>query len=70
MEEAPAARRVCDEAYLQLRRLLNPRESVERYHLNASAFLQLSTEEKENEIRKARKSRMFSELSGMDDESP
>jgi hypothetical protein len=68
VEEPLPDRRVCDEAYLQLRRVLKSTESVEAYYLNANAFLRLSVEEKETEIQKARGKHAFSELSGMIDE--
>lgn len=43
-------RRVCDEAYLQLRRLLNTTESEDAYLQNASIYLHLDFDERDEEI--------------------
>jgi len=64
MEEQPPPIRVCDEAYLQLRRLLNIEEGDPQYFLNARAFLNLGNAEKDAEIHRARKSRGWSRLVG------
>lgn len=64
MEEQPPPIRVCDEAYLQLRRLLNVEEGDTQYFLNARAFLNLGNTEKDAEIHRARKSRGWSRLVG------
>jgi len=50
MEGDPPIKRVCDEAYLQLRRLLNTTESEDSYLLNESIYLQLDFEERDEEI--------------------
>jgi len=59
VEEKPAPRRICDEAYLMYRRLLNTRESEEGYLVNRRIFLKQSDEDKDREIFFARKSRRF-----------
>ncbi|MCI0329964.1 MAG: hypothetical protein L0196_03300 [candidate division Zixibacteria bacterium] len=58
-EEEPPPRRVCDEAYLLLRLLLNYPESEEAYYMNARAFLDLEDREKNAEIAKWKKSRTW-----------
>jgi hypothetical protein len=50
VEEEPPIRRVCDEAYLQLRRLLNTTESEESYLINKSIYLHLDFNERDKEI--------------------
>src|SRR5579862_6846549 len=60
-EKAPVVR-VCDEAYLQLRRLLNVEESEEQYMANSRAFLRLPEAQKNEEISKARQSRAWTRL--------
>ena len=52
-EEQPQPFRVCDEAYLQLRRLDNG-ESLDQHYLNARYFLGSSDQEKDAEINRAR----------------
>jgi hypothetical protein len=64
MEEQPPPIRVCDEAYLQLRRLLHIEEGDPQYFLNARSFLNLGNTEKDAEIHRARKSRGWSRLVG------
>lgn len=49
-------RRVCDEAYLQLRRLLNTTESEDAYLRNASIYLHLDFDERDEEIATVRAS--------------
>lgn len=58
-EELPKPRRVCDEAYMQMRRLLNTSEKVEEYYLNVDAYLDLTDDEKDNEISKVKKARVW-----------
>ena len=58
-EEELPPRRVCDEAYLLMRRLLNFSESEVNYELNASDFLQLSENEKDSEILKAQNAKTW-----------
>jgi len=53
-EVAPPPRRVCDDAYVLLRRLLNPAEGEEEQLFTAKAFLLLPDARKDAEILKAR----------------
>lgn len=62
IEEPPPPRRVCDEAYVLMRQLINFGETEETYYMNVEAFLNLSDNEKDVEIRKARDSRIWSQL--------
>ncbi len=62
IEAMPPLPRVCDEGYLQMRRLLNPAESQEQYHANANAFFALPEAQKDAEIRKARASPTWTQL--------
>jgi len=62
VEEKPLPRRVCDEAYMQLRMLLNTTEERGTYFLNCDAFLNLSEPERDDEIRKARQSRTWTKF--------
>lgn len=64
LEEQPPPVRVCDEAYLQMRRLLNVEEGKEKYFTNARAFLFLSDAQKDAEIQKARHSRAWTQFTG------
>ena len=59
MEEKPPVVRVCDEAYLQMRRLLNVEESTQQYLANSRAFLNLPEDQKNEEIHKAKESRAW-----------
>jgi hypothetical protein len=52
-EEEPEERRVCDQAYLLLRRLLNTEEDEGEHALSSSDFLELEERERDGEIRKA-----------------
>jgi len=63
-EEQPPVVRICDEAYLQLRRLVNLEESMDQYLLNSRAFLNLPEARKDEEIRKSRQSRAFTRFTG------
>ncbi|HVN07116.1 MAG TPA: hypothetical protein VMT86_22010 [Bryobacteraceae bacterium] len=63
VEEKPPAVRVCDEAYLQMRRLLNLEESTDQYLQNSRTFLSLPEAQKDDEIQKARKSRAWTRFS-------
>lgn len=63
-EESPVPRRVCDEAYLLMRRLLKFNEDEVNYELNASEFLELPEEEKDLEIQKARNSKTWTNWLG------
>jgi hypothetical protein len=56
IEEEPFQVRVCDEAYLLMRKLLKFSENEVNYELNSDEFMDLSEEEKDAEIRKARTS--------------
>ncbi len=59
IEEPPVPRRVCDEAYILMRRLLNSSESQMNYLMNVRAFLSLGEQEKNKEIQKARQTRTW-----------
>jgi hypothetical protein len=62
MEENPPMPRVCDEAYLAHRQLLNFAESREQYYANARAFLALPEAKRDEEIRNLRKTNMWTRL--------
>ena len=62
VEEKPLPRRVCDEAYMQLRMLLNTTEERGTYFLNCNGFLNLTEQERDDEIRKAKQSRMWTKF--------
>jgi hypothetical protein len=49
-ETPPVVRRVCDEAYLLLRRLANISEDQDQYIFNSDAFLSLPEAERDQEI--------------------
>ncbi len=59
-EGAPVPSRVCDEAYLMMRRLLNNNEDKAQFLNEHEAFLQLSDAEKDKEIQKVAKSHAWS----------
>jgi hypothetical protein len=61
-EGAPAPSRTCDEAYLMMRRLLNTNEDKVHFAHERKAFLGLSDVEKDNEIQKAKKSHVWTNL--------
>jgi hypothetical protein len=61
-EGTPAPSRVCDEAYLMMRRLLNTSEDKVKFLHEREAFLALSDVEKDNEILKAKKSHIWTNL--------
>ena len=56
IEEVPPPCRICDEAYLALRRLLAHDEDEMAQERNAHEFLALEDEAKDAEIRRARES--------------
>jgi hypothetical protein len=56
--------RVCDEAYLMMRQLLNTSEDKTQFLNERKAFLALSDVEKDNEILKAKKSHSWTSLTG------
>jgi hypothetical protein len=62
MEEPVIPRRVCDETYLLLRRMLNPQERPLAYTMNSRAFLALEEKERDREIENARKRGVWSKL--------
>jgi hypothetical protein len=64
LEENPPAPRVCDEAYLVQRQLLNFQESREHYFSNARAFQNLRDDQKDVEIRNAKRSNVWKNLTG------
>lgn len=49
-ETSPPPRRLCDEAYLVLRRLMHVAETEDEYWLNAEAFLNVPMAERDAEI--------------------
>lgn len=55
-ESAPPPRRVCDEAYLMLRHVLAG-EGDERFMINSDGFLNLTAEERDEEIKRVRETR-------------
>ena len=62
IEETPIPTRVCDEAYLMMRRMLFTNEEQTKYHLNSKAFRLLTNEEKDSEIAKAKNFRVWRNL--------
>jgi hypothetical protein len=62
MEEPVMPRRICDETYLLLRRMLNPQEKALAYTMNSRAFLALAEKERDREIENARKRGIWSKL--------
>lgn len=62
MDEMPLPRRVCDEAYLLLRKLSNLEETVEEYYMNERAFLRQADPERDLEIQNALRSRSFKDF--------
>ncbi len=59
VEEKPIPRRVCDEAYLMLRHLLSFEEDEETLFLNEDLFLNMTDEEKDREILRAKSSKRW-----------
>lgn len=64
VEETPPQSRVCDEAYLLLRRLLNTAEDQEQQVATARNFLRLPEARRDIEIRKAWNSKPWTTLKG------
>lgn len=62
IEERPVPKRVCDEAYLMLRKILALDESEEVFFLNKRAFLEMSDEDRSAEIERARKTKKWISL--------
>jgi hypothetical protein len=62
IEEEPPPRRVCDESYVLMRKLVNFTESPEKYYMNVEAFLNLTNDEKDAEILKTRESHIWTQL--------
>jgi len=58
-EEEFLPRRVCDEAYLLMRQLLSFEEGEEEQFFNTNAFLNLSDEEKDTEIKRVQTSKKW-----------
>lgn len=69
MEEKPPERRICDEGYLLLRRLLHVTESEKEGAEAAWRFLRLEEKQKDEAITKARTSREWQGFAGHE-ESP
>ena len=63
VEEKPIPRRVCDEAYLMLRKLLAHQEDEEVLMANERMFLNMSNEEKDKEINRLKSSKEWISLS-------
>ena len=62
VEEKPIPRRVCDEAYIMMRKLLAIEETEEEQFFNADAFLNMSEVERDAEIQKLRTSKKWTPL--------
>lgn len=62
VEEKPIPRRVCDEAYLMMRKLLAFEETEEEQFFNADEFLNKSDGEKDAEIARAKTSKRWAPL--------
>ena len=63
VEEKPIPRRVCDEAYLMLRKLLSYKEDEESLMTNERLFLRMTNEEKDKEIERLKSSKEWISLS-------
>lgn len=63
VEEKPIPRRICDEAYLMLRRLTALKENEEELMINERMFLNMSENEKDKEIDRIKSSREWLALS-------
>ncbi len=61
-EESPVPRRVCDEAYLLLRKLLALEENEEDRMLNEQAFLEMEDKERNAEIKRFLKTKTWISL--------
>ncbi len=59
VEEKPIPRRVCDEAYLLLRRMLIAGESEDAQYLGERAFLNREDKEKDQEIQRYKQTRKW-----------
>lgn len=64
VEETPPESRVCDEAYVLLRRLLDTSEDQERQLTNTRLFLRLPESRRDIEIRKAENLKTWSDFLG------
>jgi len=62
VEEEYIIRRVCDEAYLMMRRLLALEEDEEEQFINKDVFLNMSDEEKDNEISRVKSTKKWINL--------
>lgn len=62
VEGVPRSSRVCDEAYLMMRRMLNFSEDKEHFVRERDIFLGLSDEQKDHEILKAKSSHTWTNL--------
>ncbi len=58
-EEKEISRRVCDDAYLMLRKLLAYDELEEEQYFNEQAFLDMTDEQRDEEIARFKKTRRF-----------
>lgn len=67
-EEKPKERRVCDEAYMQMRLLVNGDPDPEAYYLNVDAFLDLTEDERDAEMEKTRNTGEWTEFYGPGEE--
>jgi hypothetical protein len=63
VEEKPVPRRVCDEAYLMLRKLFAHKEDEETLMTNERMFLSMSNEERDKEIERLKSSEEWISLS-------
>jgi len=62
LEETPPSRRVCDEAYIMIRRLFAQDENEEELSTNIDVFLDMSDEERDAEIDRAKKTKKWVSL--------
>ena len=60
-EKAPM-RRICDEAFLLMRRLMDPSEGQEQYERYAGSFLGMPERERDQQIRKAKEARVWKHM--------
>ncbi|UCF85626.1 MAG: hypothetical protein JSV50_08345 [Desulfobacteraceae bacterium] len=62
LEEAPPSRRVCDDAYIMMRRLFAYEENDEELTTNIDVFLDMTDEERDAEIDRAKNEKKWTSL--------
>ncbi len=62
VEETPPSRRVCDQAYLMMRKLFAIQEDEEELLTNTDVFLDMSDEQRDAEINRAKETRKWISL--------